>query len=330
MMITSGVRVAIVVAGLFLSQGLSFRGDDQPAKVPASKIKPGEVVVPVGKGEQRLFFGELVSLDLKTRCGTLRYEHNDMVAPFTVLPYAELQHHAASGDLQDFRIGERCLFRLHQDNEGKWTWLTYIGDDMAFLANHNSYYWVDALDGAMGQITISRANGAKKEPGEKGVVLQTDAETRYWKAGKPAAFNDIKVGDRLRARVRGVGKGKDRVCLEVSLDDESLKKLQAEQKAVHSKRMETEGLPAYVDAREGKMLRLTLFAEGKELAKDLKTGQKVRVAPAGMDRKTTAEPTTGTVTEIRKDRRLHKVAVMLNASADALSPPGLARVWVDR
>lgn len=233
----------------------------EPAAPPTSKIKPGEAIIPVGKGEQRLILGELVSLDLKNRTGTFRFEHNDMLAPFTVLPYAVLMHHAASGDLQDFRIGERCLFRLHQDTEGKWTWLTYIGDEMAYLATHDSFLWVDALDPAKREITISRGNAAKTQWGEKGVVLTTDADTHYWQFGKPAAFENIKVGARLRTRTHGVGKGQTRVCWDVFLDDESFQKFREEQKAVHAKRMELEGVTGYVDVQDGKQIRLTMFIE---------------------------------------------------------------------
>ena len=303
--------------------------DREPAKAPTSKIKLGEANVPVGKGEQRLIFGELVSLDLKTRSGTFRNENNDEITPFTVLPYAGLSHHAASGDLQDFRIGERALFRLHRDMEGKWTWLTYIGNETSFLASHSIYYWVDALDPATGRITVSRGADRTKL-GETGVILDTEAATRYWKGGMPAAFKDIKIGDKLRTRTHGVGKGKARVCWDVFLDDDSLKKFQTAQRTVHAKRMESEGLPGYVDAREGKMIRLTLFMEGKDVLQDLKAGQKVRVAPAGVDRKATAEPITGTLTQVTKVRKLYKVAVTLNAVADGLTPAGLARVWVDR
>src|SRR4051794_14161598 len=88
---------------------------------PKAKITPGKVVIPTGPGEMRRIWGELVSLDLKTRTGTFRNESNDEVMSFKVLPYAELLHHAARGDLPDYRIGERAIFRLHEDADGKWT-----------------------------------------------------------------------------------------------------------------------------------------------------------------------------------------------------------------
>ena len=123
-------------------------------------------------------WGELLTLDLKIRTGTFRNESNDEVMPFTVLPYAELLHHAAFGDLQDFKVGERSIFRLHQDEAGKWIWLTYIQDEMKFLNNHKEYYWVDALDSTKGEIAYTQANADKSFVRGKGLILETDAQTR--------------------------------------------------------------------------------------------------------------------------------------------------------
>ena len=123
--------------------------DAQPR--PAAKITPGKVIVPTER--MRRLWGELVSLDLKTRTGTFRNESNDEVMPFKVLPYAELLHHATFGDLQDFRVGERAIFRLHEDADRKWVWLTYIQDEMNMMNGHKEYFHVDAIDADKGQIT---------------------------------------------------------------------------------------------------------------------------------------------------------------------------------
>jgi hypothetical protein len=160
-------------SALFVPVALSS-GDQ--AKKPPSKITPGKVIVPTDA--MRRIWGELLTLDLKNRTGTFRNESNDEVMSFTVLPYAELLHHAAFGDLQDFKIGERAIFRLHQNEDGKWTWLTYIQDEMNFLYNHKEYYWVDSLDAAKGLIAYTQANADKSFVRGKGLILETDAQTR--------------------------------------------------------------------------------------------------------------------------------------------------------
>jgi hypothetical protein len=298
--------------------------DAQPR--PSAKITPGKVIVPTDR--MRRIWGELVSLDLKTRTGTFRNESNDEVMPFKVLPYAELLHHATFGDLQDFHIGERAIFRLHEDADGKWVWLTYIQDEMNFLNGHKEYYWVDRIDAARGRIEFTQANGDKSFVRQRGLFLDTDAASRYWKEGRPARFADIKLGDKLRTRTHGVGKGKTRLCWDVFLDDASLLKFQAEQQAVHRERMAAEGLPGYVDARDGKDVRLTLFQETRESARTLKAGQKVALAPAGVDRRPTAAPAPGMVTASKPVGALYQVTITLDTATGAdLSPASLIRLF---
>ena len=298
----------------------------EPSTPPPLKITPGKVVVPTDR--MRRIWGELVSIDPKTRTGTFRNESTEEVMPFTVMPYAELLHHAARGDLQDFRIGERAIFRLHEDAEGKWVYLTYIQDEMNFQNGHKEYYIVDTIDPVAKAITFTQATADKKFVRQTGLVLETDANTRYWKATKPAAFADIKVGDKLLAKTHGLGKGKNRVCWEIFLDDESRNVFQAEQQAIHKKRMETEGLPGYVDSHSGTALQLTLFSEANDISKSWKSGQKVTVASAGVDRKPTAEPVAGTLSAIKTARgNIYEATITLTNASTNFQPTGLVRVW---
>ena len=172
------------------------------------------------------------------------------------------------------------------------------------------------------------ANFDKSFIRQTNVLIETDGETRFWKAGTPAKFTDIKPGDKLRTKTHGVGQGKTRVAWEVFLDDESLVKFQTEQKAVHAKRIQQEGAPGYVDEANGKELRLTLFNEGSDIAKQLKAGKAIRIAPAGVDRKPTTAPLTGTVTAAVTKGRECKVTLTLSAAEAKFQPTGLARVWL--
>ncbi|MEO6784608.1 MAG: hypothetical protein ABI318_00635 [Chthoniobacteraceae bacterium] len=176
-----------------------------------------------------------------------------------------------------------------------------------------------------GKLTCMWANFDKSFVRDKAVTIETDKDTRYWKGGQPAKFSDIKSGDKLRTKTHGVGKGKLRVAWEVFLDDESLAKFQAEQKAMHAKRMTEEGLPGYVDASSGGELQLTLFPEGHDFFAKLKPGSAVRVAPAGVDRKPSAAPLAASVTAIKDG----KVTLAIPAaSAPAYQPGSLSRVWI--
>jgi hypothetical protein len=298
---------------------------DPPAKPPL-KIVPGQVVIPFDRMQRP--WGELISLDAKTRTGTFRRESNDEIVAFTVMPYAELLHHAARGDLQDFRIGERAIFRLHENEKGEWVMLTYIQDEMNMMNGHKEFHHVESVDKEKGTLTVTQGNVDLSYVREKGIVIHTDKETKYWKAGKPAAFDDIRPADTLRTKTRGIGKGKTRIAWDVFLDEESLLKFQAEQKAVHSERLRKEGAAGYVDESKDTQLGLTLFAEADETNKQLKPGKKVTVAPAGVDKKPNAGVVPGTVTSVKTAGQLTKVVVQLEKPGPQFTPTNLARLWI--
>lgn len=296
-----------------------------PTSKPALKIQPGKVIVPTDA--MRRPWGELISVDLATRTGTFRKETTDEVISFTVLPYAELLHHAAFGDLDDFRIGERAIFRLHQNDAGEWVWLTYIQDEMNMMNGHREYFYVDQIDADKGHLVCTQANFDKSFVRAKDIPIETDASTRYWKDGQPAKFADIHAGDKLRTKTHGIGKGTTRVAWEVFLDDASLLKFQTEQKAAHAKRIADEGAPGYVDTIDGSRLELTLFQESGEVSHALRAGQKIRVAPAGVDRKPTAAPVAGSVTAAKLAGNLGKVTVVLDAPPVGFQAGSVARLW---
>jgi hypothetical protein len=311
----------LVAGGL----SMALANGAEPTK-PVQKITPGKVIVPTDA--MRRIWGELVSVDLKTRTGTFRKEGTDELMPFTVLPYAELLHHAAFGDLQDLRIGVRAIFRMHEAEDGQWTWLTYIQDQMNMMAGHKEYFHVEALDAAGGQLTVTQASADQSYIREKGIVLSTDSETKYWKNAQPAKFSDIGVGDRLRTETHGVGKGKVQMCWNVFLDEESFLKFQSEQKLLESRRLGVEGAPGYVDALEGGLLEVTLFQEAGDTSRAAAVGRKVRVVPAGVDRKPLGAPLEGTVVSAKMQGTLGKLSVQLDGEASGFSVTGLARLWL--
>lgn len=276
----------------------------------------------------RRIWGELVSVDLATRTGTFRKEGTDELMRFNVLPYAELLHHATFGDLQDFQIGERAIFRMHEKEAGEWTWLTYIQDEMNMMNGHKEYFYVDAISAETGQLTCTQANFDQSFIRQKDILIETEPGTRYWKKGRPASFGDIRVGDKLRTKTHGVGKGKVHMCWEVFLDDESLLKFQGEQKVVQFKRLLEEGAPGYVDSVAEREVQMTLFQEAGEVSRKLKVGQKIRVALAGPDRKPTSAPVTGIVEAASMAGALGKVKFVLESVAPTFRPTEVARLWI--
>ena len=322
------IRFALITLLSFSTVITARSAAPAPAKKPTLKITPGQVIVPFDA--MRRIWGELISLDPATRTGSFRNEGDDTVLRFTIMPYAELLHHAAFGDIQDFRVGERAIFRMHTNDLGEWVWLTYIQDEMNMLNGHKEYYFVEKLNAGTGQIQFTQAKDDKSFIRATNLVMETDAQTRFWKGGQPAKFSDIKVGDGLRAKTHGKGHGKTRVAWEVFLDDASLLKFQSDQKAVHARRMATEGLPGYVDASEAGQLKLTLFHEAGEWARALKAGKPVRVAPAAVDREPTGAPVNAAIKEFKMAGNLGKVTLAVEGPTAGFKPAGLVRVWTGK
>ena len=317
------LSIALNVVQLFAADAPTTAA--KPTK-PVLKIDPGHVIVPTDAMHR--IWGELVSMDLATRTGTFRKDGTDEIMPFTVLPYSELYHHAAFGDLQDFKLTERAIFRMHEAADGAWTWLTYIQDQMNMMNGHKEYFYVDSIDAAKGTLTCTQANFDKSFEREKGILIETEPSTHYWLKGEPAKFSEIKIGDKLRTQTHGIGSGKHQMCWEVFLDDESLIKFQNAQKAVHAKRIAEEGAPGYVDALNDKSLDLTLFQESGDIARALKVGQKVRVAAAGVDRKPNAAAMQGTISTAKMQGNLGKATVTLDAAATGFPTGAVMRLWV--
>lgn len=297
-----------------------------PAK-PVLKIIPGQVIVPTDT--MRRPWGEVISIDLATRTGKFRNESNDEVMTFTALPYAEMLHHAAFGDLSDFKVGERVIFRLHPNDAGEWVWLTYIQDEMNMLNGHKEFYHVDQIDADKKTITFTQANADQSYVREKGLVLETDADTKFWKDGEPAKFSDIKVGDQLRAKTHGRGKGKVRVAWEVFLDEASLQKFQNEQKEVHLAKMKTDGCPGYVDTFENGEVTLTMFQEGNDITTKLKAKQALKLATAGVDRKPTQDPIAATIVTAKPQGKLVKITAKTDVPAGSWKSGDLVRLWTE-
>jgi hypothetical protein len=317
-----------LIAPLLLGLAVSGFAQDAPSAKPIPQITPGKVIIPFEK--MRRIWGELISIDLKTRTGTFRNESNDEVIHFTVMPYAELLHHATRGDLQDFKAGERAIFRMHVNEKDEWVWLTYIQDEMNMLNGHKEFFHVDAIDSASGQLTCKWANADLSFIREPAVTLETDKDTRYWRKGQPAKFSDIQIGDKLRTKTHGTGSGKHRVAWEVFLDEESLVRFQTEQKSVQDTRTKEEGAPGYVDEANGTELKLTLFNEADTYLQPLKQGARVRVAAAGVDRKPTMKPVDAVVLETgrRKGERQTFAVLKLDAPGTSFEPAKLARMWL--
>ena len=334
-------HVAVVALLVACSFNIALAADPKPAApaVPAAapkpkaKITPGKPIVPTGAGEMRRLWGELISVDLTTRTGKFRKMDDDVVYEFVVMPYAELLHHAGQGDLQDYLPTERALFRLHEDENGVWKYLTYIQDEMNFLNGHKEWYYVTVIE--KGRFKCDQANENREQfTREKDVYVDVDAETKYFRGGQEVKLEDVKIGDRMQIKAHGVGKGQKRIAWYVFLDSESVQKFAAEQKGVHAERMQANGFPGYVDVVSapsdgGSTIEMTLFGWARDYSKGIKVGQSVKLAPAGVDMKPTAAPIEAKISVVKSLGHNTKLTLQSTQKLPAgVEPTNVVRVWV--
>ncbi len=320
---------------LLILVGVAFASAAEPAPPakPKAKITPGKPIVPTGPGEMRRLWGELISLDPVTRTGKFRKMDDDVVYEFVVMPYAELLHHAAQGDLQEYLPTERALFRLHEDDKGVWKYLTYIQDEMNFLRNHKEWYYVTAIE--KGRFKCDQANENREMfTREKDVLIDVDAQTKYFRGGQEVKLEDVKVGDRMQIKAHGVGQGMKRIAWFVFLDAESVEKFAADQRSVHSARMKADGFPGYVDMVSGNnaggsTVEMTLFGWARDYNKSIKPGLEVRLAPVGKDLKPSAEAVSAKITAVKPLGHNTKLTLELSqAPPKGVEPPNVVRVWI--
>jgi hypothetical protein len=85
-----------------------------------------------------------------------------------------------------------------------------------------------------------------------------------------------------------------------------------------------------VDVVNGHTVDLTMFQESGDIARKLAPGQAIRIAPAGVDRKPTVAPISGTVAKMAPSGPLTKLTLNVNGDASGLRVKEVARVWNGR
>lgn len=337
------VLIALLLHSTFLIRPSACSAETTPKPPPPRILPPGDTRRDVAVQKPR---GELTSYDPATRTGTFKTSTDGSIRSFTALPHVLCQHHGALGDMNDYRIGERLRFMLHEGEDGQWNRLGLVAEELEELIAHDEPYFVDKLDADKGILICTRRNRAGDKIVWPGMVIATDQDTRYWREGKPdAKFADLTVGMPLFIKTHGGTGLLERTAWEVLMDQASVEHFKTEQMQALKQRLTTEGLPGYIDSASEKEVRLTLFPEvmsvilgqtsGAKAApaqRALKAKQSVRLAVAGPDRAARGDRVTGNVTLLRpfikNGNYICEVSIALEAPAPAdFKPAAVARVW---
>jgi hypothetical protein len=337
------VLIALLLLSTLLIRHSSFSAETAPKPPPPKILTAGDTRRDVVVQKHR---GELLSYDPATRAGTFKSSADGAIVGFTALPHVLCQHHGALGDMNDYRIGERLRFMLHEGEDGQWNRLGLVAEELEELVAHDEPYFVDKLDGDKGILICTRRNRAGDKIVWPGMVITTDQDTRYWREGRPdAKFADLTVGMPLFMKTHGGTGLLARTAWEVLMDKASVEHFKTEQLQALKQRLTTEGLPGYIDNASEKEVRLTLFPEvmsvilgqtsGAKAApaqRALQAKQSVQLALAGPDRAAKGDRVTGKVTLLRpfikNGSYICEVTIALEAPAPAdFKPAAVARVW---
>ena len=110
---------------------IPFRTEAANQSLPWYRLKPGEF--PPYHSEHRVR-GVLVEADYIHRSGVFRREDTGELVDFTLPPFGSVSYLDAEADLRDVPIGTHFLFRLYQDESGKFTQAATM-QDAATLAD---------------------------------------------------------------------------------------------------------------------------------------------------------------------------------------------------
>jgi hypothetical protein len=313
-----------------------FAGDlhaADPKPPPPKILPPGDTRRDVAFQKAR---GELASYDPATRTGTFKKTADGTIARFIALPHVICQHHGSIGDMSDYRIGERLNFILVEGTDGQWNRLNLVAEELEEILAHKEAYFVDRIDTERRILHCTR----KKLDGSAVIwtdmVIHTDADTRYWREGRPdAQFSDLAPGMPLYIKTHGGTGLLERVAWEVLMDDASVKHFEDEQIKAHEARLARDGFPGYLDSVNGAEVKVTLFQECSDTIRRtrlLKAKAPVLLAQAGPDRAAMGDRIPATITSqrlfIRHNAYITEVMLSLSAPAPAeLKPASLIRLW---
>jgi hypothetical protein len=207
-----------------------FRTDYSNDNLPWYQLKTGEAPPPFA--EHRVM-GELVSVDDVTRSGSFRMDRSGEVVNFTLTPEATVKVMSGEGKLSELPLGARCRFHMFQDEQGRFTKVSFVSDEFSYLAANFTTYRIEEVRVGEGTVRVARQipevknyNGdMEKSPDLGRSILQVSPDTHVWKGDKPVKLADLAVGDWLMVNVTADQPGKPSRCTDIWVGPDTHKQI---------------------------------------------------------------------------------------------------------
>ena len=134
-----------------------------------------------------------------------------------------MRHLGKDVPFAELPTGIRYRFHLFQDNDGRFTRATSIGDEFTRLAANYITCRVTAVNPGEGRLQVAWQlpevkdyNGDMKRPPDIGrSILRVNERTRVWKDDAALKLSDLKSGNVLRLNLTGELPGKPAVCTDL-------------------------------------------------------------------------------------------------------------------
>jgi hypothetical protein len=231
-------------------------------KADGYRLKPGEFPPP---GSEHRIAGELVEADFIHRAGQFRTEGTGELVNFKLPPFGSVSYLGAEAELRDVPLGTRMQFFLYQDERGAFTQLATARDEFTQLAAAGLSYRLDKLLLDQQKLEVTTQNLSRTQPDLGHAELRVNKSTRVWKKDKQIAFSELAVGDDLLVNFTGAAPQYERLCSDIWVGTDSQRLATQQERKRHQEFLKLRGLPAWIDAVDGKKITVTLLGQSADM-----------------------------------------------------------------
>lgn len=209
-------------------------------------------------GSAKPIDGSLVEVDVIHRTAIVREDGSGMLHSVAMPANGVVGRLGVGADLRHVPLGTHGRWYLLPDKRGALTLLGAFHDDATVAARDAIRFRVETVDAGNGTTTVQPMKGDQPASGADRIVVKTDQHTRFRKGDADSKLADVAVGDLLT--LNRSGDGAAHRAGEVWIGADTAARAAETQRKAHLEFLKVRGLPAWVEAIDGKHLVLTPFA----------------------------------------------------------------------
>jgi hypothetical protein len=202
--------------------------------------------------------GSLIEVDVIHRTAVVREDDSGRLHAVAMPANGVVSRLGVWSDLRHVPLGTHGRWYLLADKRGALTQLGAFHDDATVSARDRIRFRVEAVDAGSGTITVQPMKGDQPAAGSDRIAFKTDQYTRFRTGDTEAKLADIAVGEMLT--VNRSGDGSAHRAAEVWIGADAQARAAEAQRKAHFEFLKIRGLPAWVEAIDGRNLVLTPFA----------------------------------------------------------------------